>query len=410
MKIRSLKLQNVQFGRRWFDEVEHRWLYDDFLADPDWRRGWISFDCALYRPEDDRVYLGVTCFDSSAIFQAFDRRSDRFVDLGYGRVADPYDAKFHRSLVRAPDGRFYAAPALLHCSDRYLEAPGASIVGYDPGGGRLEKLGVALPHVYVQSLVLDAQATKLYLLCFAPEYLACYDLRSGRASVLGLLGAGYGGMAQGENLALDDEGCVWSGWSLTRAWQDAPGPDAFRLCKYDPRQDRLVFFPRGLPRIDGQRGYAKTEGLFNLGDGWMYASGANGSLYRVNPADGEAQYLFTPTPDRPSRLSSLVATADGVAYGVTGRAGNCELMRVHYKDGVFEKLGKIVDDDGVAMFQCHDIVAAPGGVLYACENDNPHRSSYLWEITLRHRPHRRNPERPQTAPHRSAKNQRVLLD
>jgi len=34
------------------------------------------------------------------------------------------------------------------------------------------------------------------------------------------------------------------------------------------------------------------------------------------------------------------------------------------------------------MYQCHDIVAANDGTLYACENDNPYRSSYLWEIIL----------------------------
>ncbi len=34
------------------------------------------------------------------------------------------------------------------------------------------------------------------------------------------------------------------------------------------------------------------------------------------------------------------------------------------------------------MYQCHDIVATDDGVIYACENDNPYRSSYLWEIRL----------------------------
>ena len=189
-------------------------------------------------------------------------------------------------------------------------------------------------------------------------------------------------MAQGENIVLDDEGCVWSEWSLTRAWQDEPGPDAFRLVKYDPAQDRMVFFQKGLPFPDGRYGYAKAEGLFNLGDGFIYASGANGSLYRVNPADGEAEFLFTPPPDRRSRLSSLVKTEEGIAYGVTGRDGNCELMRVEYREGRFEKLGRIIDDDGAAMYQCHHIVATPDGVLYACENDNPYRSGYLWEIIL----------------------------
>ena len=30
----------------------------------------------------------------------------------------------------------------------------------------------------------------------------------------------------------------------------------------------------------------------------------------------------------------------------------------------------------------HDIVMTADGVLYVCENDNPYRSSYLWEIKV----------------------------
>ena len=136
------------------------------------------------------------------------------------------------------------------------------------------------------------------------------------------------------------------------------------------------------PQPDGSDGYAKAEGFFNFGDGAVYASGANGSLYRVSPSSGQAEFLFTPTPDRPSRLSSMVKTEEGVAYAVTGRGGKCELMRVHYREGTFEKLGRVVDGDGTAMYQCHDIVASEDGVLFACENDNPYRSGYLWEIKL----------------------------
>jgi len=382
MQINSLKLKDFHYGNQWFDEVEHHWVYDDFVADKDWKKGWISFDCALYNPVDDRVYLGITCFDADDIFKAYDRKTGQFVDLGYSRVADPFDAKFHRSLVKGSDGCLYAAPALLHCPDKYLEAPGAAVVKFDPATGHIEKLGIVLPHVYVQSLVLDPQQEVAYCLCFAPEYLASYNLRTGEAKTLGLLGSGYGTMAQGENIALDHQGCVWSNWSLTRAWQSEPGPDAIRLCKYDPREDRIVFFQKGLPHPDGSYGYAKAEALFNFGDGAMYASGASGSLYCIDPDSGDAEFLFTPTPDRRSRLSSLVKTDDGVAYGITGRDGKCELMRVHYKEAWFEKLGHVVDTDGNTMFQCHDIVATPDGVLYACENDNPYRSSYLWEITL----------------------------
>ncbi|MBN2293805.1 MAG: hypothetical protein JXM70_15360 [Pirellulales bacterium] len=382
MKIRSLRLQDRHFGNQWNDEVENHWEYKDFLANEDWKKGWISMDCALYRPQDDRIYLGITCFDENHIFAAFDRGNDCFVDLNYSRVADPYDAKFHRSLVAAGDDCLYAAPALLHCPDQYLEAPGAAIVKYNPETDELQKLGIPLPHVYVQSIALDENRQILYLLHFSPEYLGAYSLKTGEARILAQLGAGYGTMAQGENIALDDESCVWSNWSLTRAWQDCPGPDAARLCKYDPCSDSMIFFETGLPLPDGSFGFSKAEGFFNFGDGSIYASGASGSLYQVDPNVGRARFLFNPAPDRPSRLASLVKTEDGVAYGICGRHGKCELIRIFYKKGEFESLGEVVDSEGETMYQCHDIIATDDGTLYACENDNPRRSGYLWEIVL----------------------------
>ncbi len=57
-------------------------------------------------------------------------------------------------------------------------------------------------------------------------------------------------------------------------------------------------------------------------------------------------------------------------------------MRVDYRRGSFEKLGEIKDEDQQPMWQCHSIAATDDGVLYLCENDDPYRSSYLWEITF----------------------------
>ena len=380
MEVRTLKLKDVNFGTQWFAAVEDHWDYEDFQAHPEWREGWISVDCALYHPKDDRVYLGITSF-AADIFKAYDRKTGQFVDLGYDRVADPFDAKFHRSLVMAPDGCLYAAQALLHDVDRYWQAPGASIVRYDPRSGDLAKLGIPVPHTYIQALALDAQRERLYCLCFPPEKLVMFNLRTHESMDLGLIGT-CGGMVQGENIALDDAGCVWCNWSLTRAWQSEAGPDALRLCKFDPHQDRIVFSKQGLPPPDGQRGTVKAEAFFNFGDGFMYASGANGSLYRIDPETFAARLLFTPTPERRSRLSSLVRGADGAAYGVTGRDGQCEFLRIDYRRGIFDKLGAMRDDAGNALWQNHDIVAAGDGVFYVCENDNPYRSGYLWEVTL----------------------------
>ncbi len=382
MKVKVLKLENEQYGTQWEDEILDHWDYDDFKNNQAWNKGWTSIDCGYYNAEDERVYLGITSF-ANDIFKAYDRKSGKFLDLGYDKVADKYDAKFHRSLVKGNDGCLYAAIALLHCSDRYLEAPGSPIVKYDPVSGTITKMGIPIPHAYIQAIAIDNDRNMLYGQCLAPEFTFSFNLKTGESRILGLLGSGYGGMAQGENICIDNDGCVWFAWSLTRAWQSAPGVDANRLCKYDPEQDKMIFYKTGLPFSDGRHGFERAEAFFNFHDGFMYASGGNGSFYRINPETGEATYLYTPVEDRPSRLSSLVKAKDGVAYGVTGCAGKCNLLKVNYKDDTFEILDEIKDDDtGEPLWQCHDITITGDNVLYVGENDNPYRSGHLWEITF----------------------------
>ena len=99
MNVRALKLCDEHYGNEWSEKIENRWLYDDFVGDPRWRDGWISFDCLVHNPDDDRVYCGITCFNEDNIFKAYDRSAGEFVDLGYARVADFFDAKFHRALA-----------------------------------------------------------------------------------------------------------------------------------------------------------------------------------------------------------------------------------------------------------------------------------------------------------------------
>jgi hypothetical protein len=119
----------------------------------------------------------------------------------------------------------------------------------------------------------------------------------------------------------------------------------------------------------------------------MYASGAGGALYRVDPATGDAEFLFRAIGDegrgRRSRLASMALGPDGLAYGVTGRDGECEVLRFDPKAESYELLGAVVDDaTGETCWQIHDVCVTPDGVLYAGENDNPYRSGYLWEIHL----------------------------
>ena len=380
MEVRALRLQDVVYGNQWFDEIEDRWDYGDFKANADWRKGWVSMDSLFYHADDDRVYMGITSFDAD-IFRAYDRKADAFVDLGYGRIANPYDAKFHRSLVKwEVDGCLYGAVALLHDVDRYWEAPGGAIVRYDPTDGRLDKISVPMSHMYIQSICLDQIRGMIYGMTFTPERLFRFNLANGRTDDLGPISSGMG-MAQGENVELDDEGCVWCGWSVTRAWQNDSGVDCHRLCKFDPVTDRIHYFDAGLPNPDGSYGYARVEGIFNLGEGRLYASGANGCLYRIDTDTGMGIYLGTPIADRRSRLASLRMGPDGVAYGVTGRDGRCEVMRFDPNLETWDLLGPVADGD-VCCWQAHDVAVAADGTIYAGENDNPYRSGYLWEIRL----------------------------
>ena len=119
MRIRSHKLKDRDFGSEWFDRVEDRLDYDDLVADARWRRDWISFDGVVHHAGTDRVYCGITSFDAD-IFKIFDRKTECFLNTDFAKVANPYDAKFHRSMEPTRDGRFlYVATALLHDVDRY---------------------------------------------------------------------------------------------------------------------------------------------------------------------------------------------------------------------------------------------------------------------------------------------------
>jgi hypothetical protein len=383
MVIKSRKFKDRDFGESWFVNVEDHWVYDDFKKHKDWCRDWISMDCALYSAIDDRIYLGITSFDENSIFIAYDRRENRFIDLGYSRISKPFDAKFHRALVKNNnDGNIYAAIALLHCSDKQWEAPGSPIIRYDPKTGDIYRLKEPMPHVYIQAAALDQKRNFLYCQCFPPEYLIRIDLETGDVKNLGLVGSGYCGGAQAQNIALDEDGNLWGAWMLTRAWQNESGVDSHRIFKVPAGGDKIEFLDQGLPRRDRMHGFEKPEAFFDLGDGNMYASGGNGSIYRINRESGAAEYLFTPVCDRRSRLTSLALGEDGYAYGVTGCDGKCEVLKLDFRRNRFKLIGDVKDKEGTSCWQIHDIVITGDGTLYACENDNPYRSGYLWEIKL----------------------------
>ncbi len=378
MKVKAHKLFDEHYDN-WLSEIEDHWDYDDCIADERFRKYYTSFDGVLADPDSSLVYLGITSFNAD-IFRAFDRKTGKFLDLGYAKIADPFDAKFHRGLVKSQDGCIYGAIALLHDVNDYWNAPGGSIVRYNPKNGELKKLGIPMPHVYIQGMVIDEVRRIAYCQTFTPEYLASFNIDTGESRNLGLTGSGLA-MGQGENIILDAKSRVWGFWGITRAWQQhGIGSDMNRLFRYDPEEDKITFFKHGLPQLEGRYGFAEGDGLFAASNGAIYAGSKEGALCRIDPDTAEVELLGAPCP--PKRIAAF-AERDGYLYGIGGRFGNASLFRMSLATEKYEMLGKLFDPEtGDSAWQIHDMSIAPDGAIFAGENDTMTRSGYLWEITL----------------------------
>ena len=190
---------------------------------------------------------------------------------------------------------------------------------------------------------------------------------------------------QAQNIELDDDGCAWSAWSVTRAWQNSPGPDSKRLCKYDPKQGKIIYFKTGLPK-PGSRTGLRTSMFDSMGYSisvqaiCLQPAGTARSIGSMRVREMRPTYQLRSKTGRVVYLPMKLGP-DGWAYGVTGMEGKCEVIRFDPKTEKYDLLGSVSDGED-KCWQIHDIAVSPDGAIYACENDNPMRSSYLWEIIL----------------------------
>lgn len=380
LSARALKLKDGRFPAAEAAEAAWGvWDYDDFL-DPrhrDWYENWISFDCLLADDRRGVLWCGIATFTGD-IFWAWDLKERRFRSLDYPKVGDRYDAKFHRALLYDRRGTIWAATALYHDLDRYHDAPGGAIVRFDPDAERLEVVARPIPHVYIQSILLDPKRDILYGQTYTPEHLFAYDLQSGKTTDLGLLGAGTS-LAQVEQLAIDRNGTLWGTYAAGRAWSNAPGPVPYRLWRYHPDDGKRTYLKVGLPSLDG-KGFVRQDGAHTGPDGAVYMGTLEGLLCRIDPDSGKLDVIGKPAPGR--RLTGMVNGPDGNLYGSCGRDGMAHLFRLHPGSGNLDNLGPIFDPElGEGAWQVHDLAVMADGTFYAGENDVPHRSSYLWEIT-----------------------------
>jgi hypothetical protein len=206
-----------------------------------WRKDWISFDSCLFVPDQNRLYIGLTSIEGD-IFWYFDRATRAFVSCGYKKLNKPFDAKFHRSLLqRKKDGCLYGAtrpPA------RHRQVLGSTRRGHRSLRSTVHEVRkhcCAIASYLYPGICLDPNLDVIYGIAAVPERMFSYDLNTGASRDLGPTSSGME-FVQAQNIELDDDGCAWSAWSITRAWQNSPGPDSKRLCKYDPKQGKIIYF------------------------------------------------------------------------------------------------------------------------------------------------------------------------
>jgi outer membrane protein assembly factor BamB len=380
---KAYKLKDRPFTN-WVSEVEGRWKIADLRADEGYCNDWISFDSLAWDRHTQQLYLGLTAINTD-IFYRFDPAAGQFQSLNFRQVGDKFDVKLHRSIEIDSDGSVYIATALLHDVDEQRQAKGGKVLHYDLKTAAYTLLGVPVPSNYIQSILLDRQKRLLYGFTYPSEQMFCYDLNTGAARHIAYIGNGVM-ICQPHCATLDRAGRVWGTWGESRAYEYSPGPVPIRIFCYDPQQDEFTWFQHGFPKVDAADP-ARVDHMLLGDDGLIYVGTVSGGFSRLDPQTGAVETLGKPF--EAGRLSGLVQAADGRIYGAgnagydAGRHGTARLFAFDPKTGKLDNLGRVFDPAlGTGAYNIHMLVEGAAGVLYAGENDNIWRSSYLWECHI----------------------------
>jgi hypothetical protein len=376
-------LKNRRF-ENWKSEVEGRWTIEDLRSDAGYCNDWISFDSLAWDENSKKLYIGLTSINND-IFYVYDPSQDNFSSLGFQAFGDKFDAKFHRSLEIGEDGEIYAATAMLHDMDQQHQAAGGKLLSYNPARQTYQLLAIPVPHHYIQSIKLDSNRNIIYGFTYPAEYLFRYDLNSGKYRTLAYIGNSVL-LCQPHCASLDRQGRLWGTWGESRAFEDMLSDVPVRIFCYDPDQDSFTWFSHGFPKIDPEDP-ARVDHMLLADDGMIYTGTVTGGFSRLNPDNGLVEDLGRPYPN--PRLAGLVQGPGGLIYGC-GNAGYGENGRGEARIFAFDPrtkalndLGPIFDDRiGIGAVKVHMLVSAGNGTLYAGENDNALRSSYLWECRV----------------------------
>ncbi len=336
--------------------------------DPVLRDNWISITAVDWNAADQAVYLGLTAFDKDLLWR-FRPESGAFESLGCkGCIADPQAVKIHRGLTPDGQGGYYFGTAGLPDLDELQDAPGGGIYHY--AKGKLELLGIPIPHTYIQNVEVDLARQRVYGVTYPLLYFFDYDLKTRRTGYSFYTGSHF------HESGLDDSGYLWGTWQTRRG---------HCLFRYHPDIGRPDFFEKPIPcaTLDYPWNFpmnGPVDSFINGKDGFLYFGTLQGELYRLEPRSGEI--LLLGRPSKGLRLSGLSLGPQGQLIGSYGADFETGLFLYDRQKGVFTDLGALRDEDGKACFMIHDIIWDGGQRVFAGETDNLDRSAYLWEAIL----------------------------
>ncbi len=366
MKVKAHILKRMKVDREKYNNYSFR----EHLNDPDFFEHYLCITCLLYNPADEMIYCGLTAYNNDLLYR-FDPRTGQFQSCGYNKVADEYEVKIHRSLELDDDGTIYGATACLHDLDEYLNAPGGAIFKYGPSSGKIEKMGIPIPHEYIQTISLDKKRKIIYGITYPSSRVFRFDLHTQITKDLGLIGS------QPERLAIDDEGKFWGTWWDSRKKK-------LNLFTYDPDKNKMEYLNFGIgstPVVSpfyGKHYDNEIDCMISADDGCLYIGTELGMLFQLDPKSRKIECLGKPLVEL--RMPGLTLAQNNLIYGVGGDNGQVELFSYDREKRFFANLGQIFDETiSEACYRPHDLCYIGNGRLFVAETDTPTRSSFLWE-------------------------------
>ncbi len=399
--LRAHALRNYTL-HGWNEKISRRWGYPELMADPEWSKGWISFDSLCWNTNTGKLYCGLNSMDTDLLY-SFDPSTSRFESLRSQQWTDPYDVKIHRTLLLNPsDQCLYLATSLLHDADQQPRALGGKLVKVDPVTGASTVLAVPAPYLYIQSIAADWDRGILYGFTYPAEAVFRFDLGTGHSRILAYIGNATL-FAQPHNAVVDRDGWLWGTWAETRAWEEEVGPEPVRLFKYHPDGDRFIWYRHGLSRKDAREqllpdpsgaieasgplketrhkeDFGFCDSMVYDGEYYIFASTVAGVLCRIDTRTGAVEKIANVMHQ--GRFPAL-AIRDGVLYGAGGISGQTQLIRWKTNSDEIDCFADLTDpavDDPPSRI--HEIALDEDHRIYMGENDNHSRSSFLWVVEV----------------------------